>query len=450
MKKITIYLPIEIKARELNSFILFSKFAIKKGFRVCLGSKPAINRLLNQKQKKAGVIIFKGGLDIENIQKIRKKVDHFLILDQEISPSCLDFRKEMKQRIWPGSEKYIDRYYVIGNHAFNVGKDIFGTMSQNIVKTGWPSIDLFREENEKIFDSKINEIRNRYGEFILFSSAFSYNSRKIINDFYQVKKNDIWDHVRANLDANMHWAELTLKEFEMNINALREIDEDETCPQIIVRPHPGEDHYEWKKISKSLKKIKVIYEGDIIPWVYSAKALLHRGCASSIQAYITGKAIGYPIFSQDTVKKALPYELSEHLYSVRDIVDFCKRNIHRKSSRVSNFSEAFKNMIHIEKKHACENILEDIIKLNPNLEKINTSKFVNYTIDKLIFFKKKIKEVLNLILKRKEKIGVAPQSQKIPGGITKEEVCSLLEKMSIENNYKVRKLFNDCIEIEPS
>ena len=84
------------------------------------------------------------------------------------------------------------------------------------------------------------------------------------------------------------------------------------------------------------------------------------------------------------------------------------------------------------------------------MEKINTSKFVNYTIDKLIFFKKKIKEVLNLILKRKEKIGVAPQSQKIPGGITKEEVCSLLEKMSIENNYKVRKLFNDCIEIEPS
>ena len=448
MEKRTIYLPIEIKARELNSFILFSKFAIKKGFRVCVGSKPAINRLLNQKQKKAGVIIFKGGLDIKNILKIRKKVDHFLILDQEISPSCLDFRKEMKERIWPGSEKYIDRYYVIGKHAFNIGKDIFSTMSQNIVKTGWPSIDLFREENEKIFNTKVNEIRNKYGEFILFSSAFSYNSRKMINDFYQVKKNDIWDHVRDNLDANMKWAELTLKEFKMNIKALREIDEDKSCPQIIIRPHPGEDHYEWKKISKSLKNIKVIYEGDIIPWVYSARALLHRGCASSIQAYITGKAIGYPIFSKDTIKKALPYELSEHLYSAKDIIDFCKSNINRKSSRVTNFSEAFNNMIHIEKKHACENILDDIIKLNPNLEKFNTSKFINYTIDKFILFKKKIKENLNLILKKKEKIGVAPQSQKMPGGVNAKEIKDILVKLSQNQDFKVSQVFKDCVKIE--
>lgn len=449
MDKVTIYLPIEIKARELNSFILFSKFAIKNRLRICLGSKPSINRLLSQKKKKAGVIIYKGGLDLKNIIQIRKKVDHFLILDQEISPSCLDFRKEMKQRIWPGSEKYIDRYYVIGNHAFNIGKDIFDTMSQNIVKTGWPSIDLFREENEKIFDTKVNQIKNKYGEFILFSSAFSFNSRKMINDFYQVKKNDIWDHVRNNLDANMHWAELTLKEFEMNIEALREIDKDETCPQIIVRPHPGEDHYEWKKISKSLKNIKIIYEGDIIPWVYSARALLHRGCASSIQAYITGKAIGYPIFTKDSIKKALPYELSEKLYNVEDIIEFCKRNIQVKPSRLKSFSEAFSNMIHIEQRHACEIIIEDIIKLNPDREIINQHRLINYLIDHLIILKKTIKRGFDFILIKKEKIGVAPQSQKMPGGITKQEVCSLLEKMSIKNRYKVRKLFNDCIEIDP-
>ena len=62
MEKKTIYIPIEIKARELTQYIFFSKFAISKGFRVYIGSKPAINRLLDQKPNKAGVLIFKGGL----------------------------------------------------------------------------------------------------------------------------------------------------------------------------------------------------------------------------------------------------------------------------------------------------------------------------------------------------------------------------------------------------
>ena len=73
MKKESVYIPIEVKARELTSYIFLSKFAISKGFRVYIGSKPAINRLLERKEKKAGVLIFKGGLDIDNILKIKKK-----------------------------------------------------------------------------------------------------------------------------------------------------------------------------------------------------------------------------------------------------------------------------------------------------------------------------------------------------------------------------------------
>ncbi len=97
MKKKTIYLPIEIKARELDSFILIAKFAVQNNYRVYIGSKTAINRLLDKKKSYGGLFVFKGGLPLEKIKQIRKKVDHFLILDQEISPSCLDFKKRNKK-----------------------------------------------------------------------------------------------------------------------------------------------------------------------------------------------------------------------------------------------------------------------------------------------------------------------------------------------------------------
>ena len=69
MYKTTLYLPIEIKWRELNSLILLSKFAAENGLRIYLGSKLAINRLLKKKKTRAGIFIFKGGMKSEEILK---------------------------------------------------------------------------------------------------------------------------------------------------------------------------------------------------------------------------------------------------------------------------------------------------------------------------------------------------------------------------------------------
>ena len=156
MNKPSIYIPIEIKARELTSQVFLSKLAIKKGLRVYIGSKPAISRLIDRKTKKGGIIIYKGGLDKKNIINLKKKINSFTILDHELSPSCTDFYFEMKRRYWPNSEKLVDRYYVIGQHAFEVGNQVFDEMSKNMVKSGWPSIDVIRSENKKLFESRVN------------------------------------------------------------------------------------------------------------------------------------------------------------------------------------------------------------------------------------------------------------------------------------------------------
>ena len=111
MNKITIYLPIEIKVRELNSHVLLSKFASKLGMRIYIGSKDAIKRLLKKKNDKAGAIIVKGGMEMSKLLEIKEKIQKFIILDQEISPSTVDYKKEIRSRVWPGSEKYIDNYY---------------------------------------------------------------------------------------------------------------------------------------------------------------------------------------------------------------------------------------------------------------------------------------------------------------------------------------------------
>ena len=63
----------------------------------------------------------------------------------------------------------------------------------------------------------------------------------------------------------MKWAELSKTTEKYRF--IQKIDKDKSCPQIIIRPHPAEDHMEWNKIAKNFDNIKVIYEGSIIPWI---------------------------------------------------------------------------------------------------------------------------------------------------------------------------------------
>ena len=448
MKKASIYLPIEIKARELNSFILLAKFAINRGFRVYLGSKSSIKRLIENKKFCGGAFIFKGGMPLADILKIRKRVNKFLILDQEISPSCLDFKKEIRRRVWPGSEKFIDRYYVIGDVAYNASLDVLKNLSPNIIKTGWPSIDLFRDDLRFFYNNKVNEIKKKYGDFILFSSAFGFNSQKMIDDFYQVKKDSNWESVRSDLNEVLDWAKLTLEEFQINIDTLKKIDQDKTCPQIIIRPHPAEDHNEWKKISKSFSKIKVIYEGSIIPWIYSAKGLLHRGCASSIQAYMAGIPTAYLILKKDCIKKALPYEISEHLYNFKDTVKFCKKNINITPVYKKNFSRKFHSMIYFRKdKYASEIIIDDLLNLNLDREESYKSSIRDKVYDIFNNLRKYFKKKITHFFKLKINIGHATESQKMPDGINKIEIDKLMNIIEPKKKFIVKGIFKDCVEI---
>ncbi len=51
MKIKTIYIPIEITKRELDIFLVFANEAIKRKFRILLGSKEAIFFLLKKEKK---------------------------------------------------------------------------------------------------------------------------------------------------------------------------------------------------------------------------------------------------------------------------------------------------------------------------------------------------------------------------------------------------------------
>ena len=123
-----IFIPIEIKPREFVSQLLLSGELAKNNIRVYLGSKKAIDKLVENKKNNSGIYLYKGGgSTVDKFKKLSKKVTSIAVLDQEVSPAFRDY-KLIKNRFVKGSLKFVSRLYYVGpeakNSAVEVLKDI--------------------------------------------------------------------------------------------------------------------------------------------------------------------------------------------------------------------------------------------------------------------------------------------------------------------------------------
>lgn len=101
----TLYLPIEIKPREFKAKVLLALVAANRGFRVYLGTKASINRLVNRKAEKGGIYFYKGGKHDLALRKIKSVSDYFVVLDEELGPAVQDLEYAYRRRIYPGQKR---------------------------------------------------------------------------------------------------------------------------------------------------------------------------------------------------------------------------------------------------------------------------------------------------------------------------------------------------------
>jgi surface carbohydrate biosynthesis protein len=168
--------------------------------------------------------------------------------------------------------------------------------------TGNPRGDLMRTEMRSLYDSNVEELQSTYSDFILVNTNF--NSINAFHpDMNLLKPSARPDHApelgrRAiGLKMSREYAEgLTrhkqniFKDFQHLIPALAEAFPDY---KIVVRPHPVENQEVYQKIAAKCDRVEVINQGNVVPWLIAAKALVHNGCTTGVEAY----ALGVPTLS---------------------------------------------------------------------------------------------------------------------------------------------------------
>jgi hypothetical protein len=130
----------------------------------------------------------------------------------------------------------------------------------------------------KVFHSeRIEEIKQRYGDFVLFANSGGRGNPRLERDRLA---GTMTAEMNVHLAENVRTAD-EMAEAAFAVSA-------ELGKQVVVRPHPVEDWAAWQNAVKGMDGVAVESCFDLAPWVHAAEAVVHFTSTAALEAFAAG------------------------------------------------------------------------------------------------------------------------------------------------------------------
>jgi surface carbohydrate biosynthesis protein len=294
-------MPVENQVRELDSKILLACVAARHGFSSVIGFRREIHFHISSFPP--GIYLSKSMTPASDLVfRIMRNLGHDIVAWDEEALVHLPPEIYYSRRLSPVAMALV-------SHMFAWGQDnaeLWRQYSQlpngaEIDITGNPRNDLLRPEIHPYYGKTVEELRKKYGDFILINTNFNH-----VNAFYpglnlvvpSDKPGEQLKYGRAARGMTPEYAQglrdhkqAVFEKFQQLIPAL-----EKAFPEynIVVRPHPTENQEIYRKIAAQCKRVRVTNEGNVVPWLLATEAVIHNGCTTGVEAYVMGvPAISY-------------------------------------------------------------------------------------------------------------------------------------------------------------
>jgi surface carbohydrate biosynthesis protein len=451
MLKPTVIFPIETKSRELASKVLLALECYRRGMRSYIGSKNAINYLVPK--LRSGIFFAKSGMTAKAIEKLKKNCTHYVVLDEEIGLAMPHLSQRFAERIGPDICPIIDKIFVIGEEHKRIAHTVCQKSDQDICATGWPRIDLWRSQFVPYLQKEVTAIKVKYGNFILLSSNFGATSERMLNArLKDIKSSHVDEELKQFLQKRNYYF---FQAFLNYIELIRQIVKHRPNLNIVIRPHPADDHQGWRDSLKGISNVHIVYQGELSPWLYGSQGLLHYGCTSGIQAALAG--IPSLVYQRPTGSLGEPvsFAVSNQATTLEEVLTFIDQlpmvdasDVRAHGSAViGNSIAAFQGELAVEK---IADILASLC--NPTILPITFS-IRDHIIAEVRQIAYRFKVKLNRYLDAPRVRTIVSPQQKIPNGIRFDEIVGLINALAPliclpTNKITCRHVSRDLVSIE--
>lgn len=286
-----IYLPIEHRSREFDSKALLAATLAERGYPVVLGQQWMV--FANLDRLPPGVMLFKSFNRIHHqaMQQARRAGHRVVALEEELLAQTEE--RVVKMLCPAGIFDSAELFLCHGQFELDIMKRLSGGKVR-VEIAGNGRIDLLKPASRSFFRTQIDEVRSRYGEFVLVNTNFS-----TVNSVWQSVERVTQTEIDAGfLDRNdpeamKRWngfIEYEAANREAMHAAIRELVRRRPRQKVIVRPHPGEDLAGWANFFPESSNVAIVREGSHVPWTLACQALIHSSCTTGFEAHVAGKA----------------------------------------------------------------------------------------------------------------------------------------------------------------
>jgi surface carbohydrate biosynthesis protein len=314
-----LYLPIEIKARELLGKVWLAARATERDWIVVMGDHREIRRRAEQGAHGIHVEISIPERKAAQQETMRNAGQRLVNICEE-SIIYTDGDDYCLRKVGATSMRLIDRLFSPGMlNAAHVER-CFPEFSDKVFVAGNPRFDTLRPELRDVYADEANALRAEHGPFLLANTNFGRsNPAKKHDDHlaYLVSKKII--HPGAHLEFHERFTAFKHRQFHAFRQLLENLARSKRIPKIFVRPHPSENHDAWREWGKPFG-IEVKYDGNANVWALAAEAVLHPGCTTGIEAMLLDRPVISYISEPDSIFVNLADSVTDRAYSGDEIV----------------------------------------------------------------------------------------------------------------------------------
>lgn len=312
-----ILFPIEISNRELLSKLYLSAKFAEMGHISYIGYKRNIWDIIPFIDKP---VYFDKGYHkgySENIYNSISRQNGLIIsLDEEIGVDQKNF-STLSRRLPEHVLNYFDLIFLWGQIQYDYLKNRDYFPAENILVTGHPKFELLQEKYRCLYQDQIDTIQSKYGKYILINTSFGFGNNilgtEFVVDNYKSRHPNIEEHIKYEKNQLINFIEL--------IKSLRK----KISFNIVIRPHPEENHREYLNDLGNINGVFVLYKYSVIPWILGCEVMLHHSCTTAVEAVMLGRLpVSYNKDMDVNLIPWIPLEISLQSDDISEIIAIIK------------------------------------------------------------------------------------------------------------------------------
>jgi surface carbohydrate biosynthesis protein len=287
--KATLLIPVENQVRELDSKVLLACVAARHGFSSVIGFRREIHFHISSFPP--GIYLSKSMTTASDLVfRIMRNLGHEIVAWDEEALVHLPPEIYYSRRLSPVAMASVSHIFAWGQDNAELWRQYSQLPNRaEIDITGNPRNDLLRPEIRPYYGKTVEELRKKYGDFILINTNFNH-----VNAFYpglnlffpHDKPGETPMYGRAAKGMSREYAEglrdhkhAIFEKFQQLIPSL-----EKEFPEynIIVRPHPTENQEIYRNIASRCSRVWVTNQCNVVPWLMATQAVIHNRCTTGV------------------------------------------------------------------------------------------------------------------------------------------------------------------------